>query len=956
MSPEQWAKVDELFHAASALPPSERDEVLRRETGGDEVVRLEVLSLLGADKGGDSVLAAEISRAAAGVVVTAEATSGERIGPYSVRRPLGRGGMGVVFLADRDDDAFRKQVAIKLVKAGFANDESLRRFRSERQILARLEHPNIARLLDGGSTPSGQPYVVMEYVDGQPLLEYCRASNLGIRPRLELFRLICGAVQYAHQNLIVHRDIKPANVLVSRDGVPKLVDFGIAKLLDDDPFSTAPTRSLDRVLTPEYASPEQVRGEAVSTATDVYSLGALLYELLTGRAPFSFPSRSAAEVERVVSTEDPPPPGVDRDLDNIILLAMRKDPTRRYESAAALSEDVDRHLHGYPVKARQEGWTYRAGKFVSRNKATVGAGAVFAMLLAGFVITVVQERNKATVERTKAQEISRFLTSVFTSADPSETSGNKLSARQLLDQGVQRLDSELRGQPTAQLTLLATMAESYFNIGELKEGLRVVESAVQLAARTAGKESVEMADLLATKGYLLRENGDYPGSEASLNESLAILGRIAPGDLDRRASYLRSLGPLLNLQRRNDEAESVLREALTLRRKVSGNNHPEVGWNLANLSRVLVDRGEHKAALPLAQEALQLQRQRYGEMHSAVASAHNRLAVVQYFLRDMDHAADNFRKAVDIGRKLHGENHREVASNLSGLATILNAKGDYAEAVKAHREAVGILRKSYNGKHPVLANFMTNLSMSLHNNGDHDEEARLVEEMLDIHKQTGGEKSDRYISARVQFARTLIDREEYEKAIPVLQENAARRRTAYPHGHDLRISSATALGGALLAMGRCKEAVPDIVSQLPPQSMNPEGGKRSLVAEAKTVLADCEAQLGNHLDAARHAREAFALLDESRDMERVRHRVNVAMASVLLRSGQPEQAEPLLRVAYQRRQTRTYNAVEKGIAAAVYARCLQALGRVEEAGRLRQEARALLRPYVRLPLVRAAIQ
>ena len=317
-----------------------------------------------------------IRDAASTVSVLWEPAPGDRFGPYRILHALGRGGMGAVYLAERDDDQFRMTVAIKLMRSNLVTHETLERFKTERQILASLDHPNIARLLDGGAAPNGTPFVVIEYIDGEPITDYCRRHELSIRDRIRLFRKVCSAVQYSHQNLIVHRDLKPGNILVTKDGEPKLLDFGIAKLLD--PAASSQTQTNARLMTPDYASPEQVRGEPVTTATDIYALGVLLYELLTGTA--SLQSRQTTDtyaIEQAICTEEPTRPSTTRrelrgDLENILLMALRKEPARRYASAEQFSEDLRRYLEGYPIVARQDTWSYRTSKFVRRNKAAVG--------------------------------------------------------------------------------------------------------------------------------------------------------------------------------------------------------------------------------------------------------------------------------------------------------------------------------------------------------------------------------------------------------------------------------------------------------------------------------------------------------------------------------------------------------------------------------------------------------
>ena len=434
MSQEHWQQIRDLFDIAKEMEPDARAAWLAT-ANGDELVCAEVRKLLAAlEQAGEFI---ERPAAFSLVNLPMEAheltTAGRRIGPYQTLREIGRGGMGVVWLATRADDAYQKQVAIKLVWTGPESGEVLRRFRQERQILANLEHPNIARMLDGGTTEEGWPYVVMEYIEGQSITHYCTVHQLTLNERLQLFRTVCDAAQYAHQNLVVHRDLKPGNILVTESGTVKLLDFGIAKLLNPDlsPDDSAATRTGLHLMTPEYASPEQVRGEAITTASDVYSLGVVLYELLTGQRPYQFKNHSLQEIERVICEQEPAAPSRSQkseekadvvflpssefrlltsalrgDLDNIVLMALRKEARQRYGSVEQLSEDLRRYLAGEAVQARKDTLGYRAGKFVRRHRISVATAAViFITLLGGIVATSWQ----AAVARGHVRENHRLL-------------------------------------------------------------------------------------------------------------------------------------------------------------------------------------------------------------------------------------------------------------------------------------------------------------------------------------------------------------------------------------------------------------------------------------------------------------------------------------------------------------------------------------------------------------------
>ena len=483
MQPERWRQIEEIVQSAIDCEPGSRPALLNSACGEDVELRREVESLLALH--GNSGFT-KVSGFEDAILVleqrNEELSEGRRIGAYRVLREIGRGGMGSVYLASRADDAFQKQVAIKIIRRGLDTDDIIHRFRSERQILATLDHPNIARLLDGGTTEDGLPYLVMEYIEGEPIDRYCDQRKLTIPERLRLFHGVCAAVSYAHQNLVIHRDIKPGNVLVTKEGVPRLLDFGIAKLIAP---GTAGNQTLTglRPLTPEYASPEQVRGETITTASDVYSLGVLLYELLTGQKPHRLANATPARVERAVCAEEPERPSASAgpvrgrplrgDLDNIVLMAMRKEPQRRYGSVEQLSEDIRRHLEGLPVKAHADSWRYRAGKFVSRHGAGVAAATLVVLsLVAGMVATAWQARL-ARSERARAErqfnDVRGLTTSFlfeFHSAIqnlPGATPARKLLVQRALEY-LSKLAEEAHGNRRLQLEL----AEAYLKVGDVQ--------------------------------------------------------------------------------------------------------------------------------------------------------------------------------------------------------------------------------------------------------------------------------------------------------------------------------------------------------------------------------------------------------------------------------------------------------------------------------------------------------
>jgi tetratricopeptide (TPR) repeat protein len=539
MGDDRWRQIKEIFHEAADLAPAERAAFLRRACDGDEELQREVESLLVADAPQDTFLKAAVAQAAGRLPSEPDESAGligKRIGPYSITRLIGKGGMGSVYCAVRDDD-IRMQVAVKLLARGTETEAALGRFRSERRILAGLQHPNIARLLDAGATEDGLPYFVMEYVDGRPLLDY--AAPLSVRQRLELFRSVCSAVQYAHQNLVVHRDLKPGNILVTADGTPKLLDFGIAKLLD--PESAGSTLTLTgigvRLMTPNYASPEQVCGEPATTATDIYSLGVILYELLTGRRPHHIETSSPTAIERAICLEEPKKPSamnarLDHDLDNIVLLALRKEAQRRYASVEQFSEDIRRYLEGRPVRARKDTLGYRANRFIRRNK----IGFVVATLAVLGVLTgVAAVDRQARRAEYRFQQVRKLANTVlFDLNSEIESLAGSTKARELLVKtSLAYLDSlaaEVSGDPSLQLELAAAYEKvgdvqgnaRFSNLGHPEDSVKSYGKALAIAQKLgSARPALELLARCYAKLGTVQFSGLGRSSEAHQNLRLA---------------------------------------------------------------------------------------------------------------------------------------------------------------------------------------------------------------------------------------------------------------------------------------------------------------------------------------------------------------------------------------------------------------------------------------------------
>lgn len=790
MNPKRWQRIEEVFRTVVARPQGEREMHLTRICDGDEELRQEVLSLLAKDSTED-FLRQPIADAAFSLTAEAsESLTGTRIGSYRITRVIGHGGMGTVYEAVRDDRQFQQQVALKLIKRGMDTDFVRVRFLRERQILASLDHPHIARLFDGGTTADGLPYFVMEFVDGIPITEYCHRHRLTLDEKLKLFRDACAAVQHAHQKLVVHRDLKPSNILVTEEGTPKLLDFGIAKLLASEPGEAETrTETALRMMTPEYASPEQVRGGAITTATDVYALGAVLYELLTERRPHQFATYSPAEIERAICETEAPRPSeaaqqqtdvpmklarqLEGDLDNIVLMALRKEPERRYASVEQFSEDLRRYLVGLPVVARKDTFRYRAEKFVRRHKAGVAALAllvVLAIALAVLAVRLARERDRANQAAATAEVVTQSLVSVFDFADPGKSHGNAITAKELLDQGAEKVVRDLKGQPLVQAKLMDTIGELYQRIGVYDRAQPLLEDALKLRRQTLGAENPVVAESqnhLAALAYL---RGDYAGSEAQFRDVLAMRRRLLGAEHPDVADTMNGFGSVLVALGKLDEAEPLLREALALRRARLGEEHVDVATSLTNLGRLSSERGNFVQAADYYRQTLAIHRKLYGEDDPHIADSLNNLAAMLQEQEKFQEAVTLFREALALRRKLLGEEHPEVAVSMSNLASALQDTGDKDEAEQLYRQTMALRRKLFGDSHPRLATTMHNLGTLLREKGNYAEAETLFRQAIEIRRKALGEENSETATSIYNLAAVYLDQGRYDEAAKLGQQ------------------------------------------------------------------------------------------------------------------------------------------------------------------------------------------
>jgi serine/threonine-protein kinase len=866
-----WDEADRLFDQALELLPGDRQRWLDERCAGNPALRRQVEALLRADAAAAHFLELDGWRLAEPLVERSEPESavGRVIGPYRVVRELARGGMGVVYLAERADGQFEQRVALKLIKRGMDSDEINRRFLAERQILARLNHPHIARLLDGGVSAEGQPYFAIEYVEGSTILAHCESRRLGLQDRLRLFLDVCDAVHYAHQNLVVHRDLKPSNIMVTPDGQVKLLDFGIAKLLGEGSGTeTGFTETGLRVMTPEYAAPEQVSGAPVTTATDVYALGAVLYELVSGQRAHRLESRAPAEVERVVCEVDPEPPssaatGVIRqrlkgDVDTIALTALQKTPDRRYPTVEQLASDVRRHLDGLPVSARPDTWRYRAAKFVGRHRIGVAAGAaVVISLVAGLAGTIWQARvaaeraRVASAEAAKERAVREFLVRLFQASAPGQSLGRDLTARELLDRGRRELDTALAAQPVVRSGLLTVVASVYGALGLAPQADTLFSQAVTLTRTLPGNADAELATALTAWADNLLMESQFDRAEPLLREAIERLRRRDPGD-PRAAEPLRVLGRVHTFTGKHAQAATLLREALAIDLRHHGPGSRQVANDSDDLGYELLQQGNLPGADSAIGVALATWRRLLEPDHPTLLWTLSNLAAVRRAQGNVVEAEQLLKEVLAGQRRIYPKGHSELAHTLGWLGMLLAEGGRYAEAESLTAPAVAMHRSLLGPDNSHVAMLVQNLSGFRYRQGNFEAAVRDLREVVGIWRRTLGAEDSRTLLSMEKLGINLREQGRYDEAEAILREVLAGRRKHLGDSH------------------------PDV---------------------ARTLLniAILKRRTGELNEAERLLREALAIARASPEGRDVTARVLGELGFLLSERGKPTEAEPLLR-------------------------------------------------------------
>jgi serine/threonine-protein kinase len=918
---DRFRRVDVVLDAALDLPTEDQEAYIARACGNDALLRAEVMQLLSAHHRSGSMLDAPLARLAPLLFEKpdAEEATPARVGPFRVVRAIGAGGMGQVFLGEREDGQFQQRVALKLIR--HPTPGLVRRFLEERRILALLEHPNIAHLVDGGITQEGLPYFAMEFVEGEPIDRYCTSRNLSLDQRLVLFEHVCEAVSYAHQHLIIHRDLKSSNILVTAGGRVKLLDFGIAKLIDASGggASADETRTGFRVMTPDVAAPEQVQGRPISTATDVYALGMLLYTLLAGERPYDVRGKSAAEIERIVCDVVPAAPSsraptelrrrIRGDLDLIVMTALQKQEERRYQSPTALAEDVHRFREGRAIHARPDSARYRLAKFIARHRAAVAVVCAAALALAAAGARERILRNRAELAARKATEVEGFLINVFEVADPfawSEVDRGAISARDLLDRGAKRIDSTLATQPEVQAELRTVLGRVYSSLGLFAQATPLLERSLAQRKSLVGERDTSVATAMDLLGNTLAQQDRHDEAERLLRDALA-LRRSLLGNRDKlTGETLEHLATLLENRSRLAAAESLHREVLMINRGAFGDSSMEVANSLNNIALVLYRTGKYAEAEPMYRQALDIGLRRVGAQHALTSSTMQNLAQTLQARGKLDEAEEYFRRALAAKRAILGDAHPAVTVTLNNLGQFLvNSRGRPDEAEVLTREALALDRKIFGEHHTYVGEGLRNLGVILRAKGQFRQADSAFRTALDIDRPLVGERSEKMANLYGQLSQTRYQLGDSLEGVRLMRESLSRYREILGPTHRNTLITMANLARQLTEAGGAAEAEQLARTVLSELDSADAGERTQYIITTRT--------LGAAILAQGRARDALPFLARALDMTRrdvgEEHlrtgHAQLSYGSALLALGRRAEAEPLLRAANMMLQKHT---------------------------------------------------
>ena len=852
MNIERWKEINDCFEYCLDLDEANREEYLNKIGADDEGLKLEVKSLLSYSELSMESFIEQLSYS------HEDDSSAKWIGDYKLISELAQGGMGIVYLAESNQQLANRQVALKLLQKDSVTPNVLRRFKQECHILTQFQHQNIASVFDNGINEEGAPYLVLEYIDGQHINEYCDSHALSVVDRLRLFEDVCSAVAYAQERMVVHRDLKPSNIVVSKDRQVKLLDFGIAKILEEDrmDLSLPKTRTGAKLMTLRFASPEQVLSGKVTKATDVYALGVILYELLTGRSPYDLKDKSTYEIERLILETEPILPsnvitraeilrnekgaGVDLmdiicenrstntqqlrsqlrgDLDVIVMKALKKDPMRRYLSAAELKDDIVRFLAGKPIKARPENYFYKTSKFLSRHQVVFTSMLVF--VLAAVVGTLIsiqeirEERDIAEEALVKTQEVTEFIISVFKLSDGYKGRADSLTAREILDIGVSRVQEELNDQPEIQAEMLEVIGRVYNNLGMYEESVMQLKQSLKIRLNSSTANQLEIASSLYELGSTYWRDSDY------------------------------------------ESADSIFKQVVELRTTHLDKNHVLIAQAKNSLGNVLMDQGSYEKAIPNYEEALTIFSSHEDEKRPTATVLSN-LGALYYYIGEYETSAGYHLRAINQRRMLPGNNNADIGTSLNNYAQVLNTIGEFEKAEIAQRECIDLWEKELGKSHPTIVVGKGNLAKIKISTEEYEVAERLLRESLEIAMSTLREDHVSTLITQTYLADVLRESDNLEESTSILRTAIPKLKTVLGDDHPHVARSIHSLAQSLEKLGansdsemRFKESLAKRQFTLRPN--HPD------IASSLNDLGAFLAKQGRHPEADSLLRQALAI-------------------------------------------------------------------------------------------------